>query len=68
MIAAIDVFTIFDHLCNGYRIVLSDGAIELGCCLDVGSFAPFTLVNGVETAGYALSTRVYFNESMRESN
>ncbi|SRR6266404_384366 len=66
MIATIHVFTAFDHLCDGNRIVLADGTEELGCCLDVGSFAPFTVINRVEAAGDALSTRVFFNKSIDE--
>jgi hypothetical protein len=66
MIATIYVFTIFDYLSDGDHIILADSAKELGRCLYIGGIAPFTFINGVETAGDALSTRVFLNKSIDE--
>jgi hypothetical protein len=66
MIATIHIFAVFNHLCDGNHIIFADSAEEFGCCLDVSGFAPFTFINGVETARDALSTRVFFNKSIDE--
>jgi len=66
MITTVYFFAIFNQLCDGNRIIFADSAEEFGCCLDVSGFAPFTFINGVETAGDALSTRVFFNKSTDE--
>lgn len=68
MIATVHIFAILNHLCDGNCIVFADSAEELGCCLDVSGFTPFTFINGVETPGNALSTRVFFNKSMANSD
>jgi hypothetical protein len=57
------MYTVLDHLYGDDRIIVADGTEEFGHWLDVGRFAPFAFVNRVKTAGDALTTWVFFDES-----